>query len=119
LLILVKTGNQFGDGRLPFTRMTNEGQSLSGVNEQAEVSQNRFFIRIAEVQIVEMNLPLESRHILFSRLAHIRVSIDQGEDTLGCRETRLNLCPERRKVEHGEVELIHAHQEEIPRANRG
>ena len=60
--------------------MTYQRQSLSGLYEQVEVTQDRFFIRIAEIEVVKLDLAFKSRHILFFFLDHIRVCIDQCED---------------------------------------
>src|SRR5258706_4591743 len=58
LLIFIKTSDQFRNGRLACASMSNQCKSLSGWNEQVELSQNRFVIRITEIQIVKVDVAL-------------------------------------------------------------
>ncbi len=94
---------------LPAPVCPTRAKSLSGLYDQIEVRQDRFLIRIAEIKILELDLALEPRHILFFSLQNIRVGIDQREDPFGGGQSRLDLCPERSEIQNGEEELVEAH----------
>src|SRR3989337_3406907 len=97
--------------------MPHQCKSLPGLYEQVEVRQNRFLIRITEIQMFKVNFTLQSRHILFFILDHVRVGIDQGEDTFCGGKSALDLRPKRSEIQNGEEELVEAHDEEIPCAD--
>ena len=51
------------------------------------------------------------------RLNDIRVRIDEGKGPFSRGKSCLDLRPKRGEVEHGEKELVEAHDEQIPRAD--
>src|SRR3972149_4474709 len=97
--------------------MSHQCKSLPGLYEQVEVRQNRFLVRITEIQMFKVNFALQTRHIQFFILDHIRVGIDQGEDTFRGGKSALDLRPKRSEIQNGEEELVEAHDEEIPCAD--
>src|SRR5690242_20100031 len=113
LLELVKAGDQFRDRGLPGTSMTDQGQSLSRLHKQAEAGQDRFVVRITEVQMIEVDFALEGWHVPLIDLNDVRVGINQGEGAFRCGESCLDLCPECGEVEHREEKLVQAHDKEI------
>src|SRR5687768_44571 len=94
--------------------MPHQGQRLSGLDEQIEAGENRFVIRVTEVDIIEMNVPLQRRHIPFIDLDDIRIGVDQSKSAFGSRKPCLDLRPKCGKVEHREEELVETHDEEVP-----
>ena len=55
-LKFVEACDQFCNGRLPGTRVTDQRQSLTGRDEQVEVRQDWFIIGIPEINVVEMDM---------------------------------------------------------------
>src|SRR5690349_6719994 len=98
--------------------MTHKGESLSGLDGQIEVIQDRFIVHILKVEIIELDMSLETRHIPMIGLDDIWICVDQGEGAFCGGESRLDLCPECRKVLDGEQELIEADDKEVPRTDR-
>ncbi len=98
--------------------MPDEGQVLPGLDGQVEIGQDRLVFGIAEVKVLELDLPLERRHIPPVGLDHIRVGVDQGKDPLGCGKPGLDLGPEGGQVQHREEELVQADDEQVPGADR-
>ncbi len=115
--IFVKTRDQLGYGRFACAGVPYQGKSLSGLYEQVEVTQDRFLIRITEIEIFKFDLAFESRYILLFLLNHIRVRVDQCKDTF-CGGKPPWICAQKEvRFKNGEEELVEAHDKEIPRAN--
>src|SRR5690606_14518138 len=116
-LKLVETLDQSGNCALACARVSNEGETFTGLNRQVEVFQHALAGFVLENHIFEFDFAGELRHRFVVHLLHHVLSIHQREDALDSAETLLNLAPERRQVDKRKPETVNTLDEQIPCAD--
>ena len=93
-LKLVEARDQTGNAALAGAGMAHEGHTFAGRNLQVEIPEQRFFVRVAECNVVECDLPLQVSHRLVIMLDDAVVRVNKREDALDGGQTLLELAPE-------------------------
>src|SRR5262245_19906910 len=93
--------------------MTDQGESLTRLNDQVEVFQHFLMRCITKIQIAEFDTTPQARSKPVLGLKDARFRIDQGKDPFTGCQAELELTPERGNADQREPEKVDALDEQV------